>query len=50
VPGDLGVDCDNYKWRQNQTHVEVFVCLPETARPNQVQRTLLMQFHQQIPC
>lgn len=36
VPHDMGLDCDNYKWRQNQTHVEVFVRLPEYARPEQV--------------
>lgn len=36
VPADMGLDCDNYKWRQNQTHVEVFARLPEYAIPEQV--------------
>lgn len=28
VPADLGADLGAYKWRQNQTYVEVFVLLP----------------------
>ena len=28
VPQDLGADRGNYKWRQNQTFVELFVLLP----------------------
>ena len=28
VPADLGLDCQRYKWRQNQSHVEVFIPLP----------------------
>lgn len=35
IPDDMGVDCDGYKWRQNQTHVEIFVRLPDYARPDQ---------------
>lgn len=29
APGELSLDCQRYKWRQNQSHVEVFVPLPE---------------------
>ena len=29
LPPLLGLDCQRYKWRQNQSHVEVFVPLPE---------------------
>lgn len=28
LPPDLGLDCQRYKWRQNQSHVEVFIPLP----------------------
>ncbi|GAB4821293.1 hypothetical protein N2152v2_008339 [Parachlorella kessleri] len=28
VPRNLGLDCQQYKWRQNQSHVEVFIPLP----------------------
>lgn len=38
LPEDLGVDCDGYKWRQNQSHVEVFVKLPTNAAPKKVTR------------
>ncbi len=38
VPAGLGLDCDNYKWRQNQSHVEVFVRLPGYAKSHQVRR------------
>jgi hypothetical protein len=29
LPPLLSLDCQRYKWRQNQSHVEVFVPLPE---------------------
>ena len=29
IPRDLGVDCRTYRWRQTQSHVEIFVPLPE---------------------
>lgn len=29
APGELSLDCQRYKWRQSQSHVEVFVPLPE---------------------
>eukprot|EP00887_Chlorella_sp_A99_P001899 scaffold18.g1899.t1 len=29
LPPDLGLDCQRFKWRQSQSHVEVFVPLPE---------------------
>ncbi|KAK9834005.1 hypothetical protein WJX81_002377 [Elliptochloris bilobata] len=33
VPAGLGLDCDRYKWSQNQSHVEVVVQLtPSTLR------------------
>ena len=28
VPPGLGLECSRYKWRQNQSHVEVFVRVP----------------------
>lgn len=28
LPAELGLDCGRYKWRQSQSHVEVFVPLP----------------------
>lgn len=28
VPKDMGINCGYYKWRQNQSHVEVYVPLP----------------------
>ena len=31
VPPKLGLACQGYKWRQDQSHVEVFVSLPEGA-------------------
>lgn len=39
APGELSLDCQRYKWRQSQSHVEVFVPLPEglTARRCSVQ-------------
>lgn len=36
VPQDLGVDCQTYKWRQNQSHVELYVKLPPNVLPKQV--------------
>lgn len=32
IPADLGMDCGLYKWRQNQSHVEMFVALPEHVK------------------
>ena len=29
VPEDLGLDCGTYKWRQNQTYVEIYILLPD---------------------
>ena len=33
VPKDLGADHGTYKWRQNQTYVEIFVLLPPNRAP-----------------
>lgn len=30
VPQDLGLDCGSYKWKQNQTYVEIYILLPYT--------------------
>jgi hypothetical protein len=30
VPQDLGLDCGSYKWKQNQTYVEIYILLPHT--------------------
>jgi len=29
VPRDMGLDCGDYKWRQTQSHVEIYVPLPD---------------------
>ena len=43
MPDQLSTDCGSYKWRQNQSHVEVFVRLPVTAKPKQARRKLHCQ-------
>lgn len=30
VPKDLGLDCGTYKWKQNQTYVEIYIPLSDT--------------------
>lgn len=37
VPTDLGLECSAYKWRQNQSHVEIFIPLPESFDKSKVQ-------------
>lgn len=37
LPANLGLECARYKWRQNQSHVEVFVPLPEGFRASKAQ-------------
>jgi len=29
IPRDMGMDCGTYRWKQTQSHVEVFLPLPE---------------------
>jgi hypothetical protein len=36
VPAGLGLASTRFKWRQNLSHVEVFVRLPDTVQPKQV--------------
>jgi hypothetical protein len=36
VPNSLGLAAVRHKWRQNLSHVEVFVQLPQTISPKQV--------------
>lgn len=36
VPAGLGLECSGYKWRQNQSHVELFVPIPQGAGAAQV--------------
>lgn len=36
MPDQLSTDCGSYKWRQNQSHVEIFVRLPANIKPKQV--------------
>ena len=38
VPPGMGLDCDNYKWRQSQSHLELFVRLPHRPLAHQVSR------------
>lgn len=40
IPDTLGLTFDTYKWRQNQSFVEVFVKLPTGARKHDVEVTL----------
>ena len=40
IPDALGLTFDTYKWRQNQSFVEVFVKLPTGARKHDVEVTL----------
>ena len=35
VPQGLGLDCDRYKWLQNQSYIEVSFRLPEHVLPHQ---------------
>jgi len=39
IPENLGLACDKYKWRQNQSFVEVFVRLPRDATKHDVDVT-----------
>lgn len=36
VPNGMGLTAVRHKWRQNLSHVEVFVRLPDTTSPKQV--------------
>jgi hypothetical protein len=36
VPAGMGLEATRFKWRQNLSHVEVFVRLPGTVQPKQV--------------
>ena len=36
VPKDLGMDCGTYRWRQNQSHVEIFIPLPENLSTSKI--------------
>jgi hypothetical protein len=36
VPAGLGLEATRFKWRQNLSHVEVFVRLPGSVQPKQV--------------
>lgn len=40
LPRELGLDCGRYKWRQSQSHVEVFVPLPPGLPRSRVRVTL----------
>jgi hypothetical protein len=43
VPQGLGLASTRFKWRQNLSHVEVFVRLPNTVQPRQVMITALFK-------
>lgn len=43
LPNELGVDCDGYKWRQSQSHVEVFVKLPTSVVYKKVTVSITMK-------
>ena len=36
VDAQLGMCCENYKWQQNQSHVEVYIHVPEQTTSKQV--------------
>jgi CS domain len=40
LPTGLGMECSGYKWRQNQSHVEVFIPLPPGTTSRQIDLTL----------
>lgn len=37
IPHELGMECSNYKWRQNQSQVEIFVQIPVGTNSKAVQ-------------
>lgn len=40
LPQELGMECPGYKWRQNQSQVEIFIPLPEGTAHRHLQVTL----------
>ena len=51
VPPGMGLDCDNYKWRQSQSHLELFVRLPHRPLAHQVGRHVSsIHPHHMRPC
>jgi len=40
IPRDLGIACSSYKWRQTQSHVEIFVPLPDGMSASKVSVTV----------
>lgn len=36
IDSELGMCCENYKWQQNQSHVEIYVHVPEQITSKQV--------------
>lgn len=44
VPDDMGLECSKYKWRQNQSFVEIFVQLPASVSAKAVSVELTSNF------
>lgn len=46
IPEGMGLEFNKYKWRQNLSHVEVYVKLPVTVTPKQVKvQTCYLYMH-----
>jgi hypothetical protein len=40
IPRDMGMDCGTYRWKQSQSHVEIFLPLPENITASKVSVSL----------
>lgn len=40
IDPDLGMECENYKWQQNQSYVEIYIQVPEYTSSKQVNCSL----------
>ena len=36
IPRDMGMNCGSYRWKQNQSHVEIFLPLPENISASKI--------------
>lgn len=44
IPPGLGMDCGSYRWRQSQSHVEIFLPLPDGLSSSKVSVVLQPQY------
>jgi CS domain len=40
IPRHMGMDCGTYRWKQSQSHVEIFLPLPENITASKVSVTI----------